>query len=62
MNTGDGHRPDDAHDHDHSTGLKGAVASIFQPHSHDAADSLDSVLEASDRGIRARCRSPSSPC
>ncbi len=25
------------------TGLKGAVASIFQPHSHDAADSLDSV-------------------
>jgi len=55
----DGHRPDAAHDrghghgHKHPTGLKGAAASIFQPHSHDAADSLDSVLEASDRGIRA---------
>jgi Co/Zn/Cd efflux system component len=33
--------------------VKGFVLSIFRPHSHDAADSLDSVLEASAEGIRA---------
>ncbi|GAC1532764.1 MAG: cation diffusion facilitator family transporter [Acidimicrobiales bacterium] len=34
-------------------GLRGLIASIFRPHSHDAADSVDSTLEASREGMRA---------
>ncbi|MET1066161.1 MAG: cation diffusion facilitator family transporter [Arthrobacter sp.] len=34
-------------------GLKGWLQSVFVPHSHDAADSIDEVLEASAQGIRA---------
>jgi cation diffusion facilitator family transporter len=49
----DGHGPGGDHDHQHVTGLKGFVLSIFRPHSHDAADSVDSALEASAEGIRA---------
>ncbi len=41
------------HDHVHPTGLKGFVMSVFRPHSHDAADSIDSALESSAEGIRA---------
>src|SRR5450756_2141805 len=41
------------HDHQHATGLKGFVLSLSRPHSHDAADSVDSALEASSEGIRA---------
>ncbi|MDE0805284.1 MAG: cation diffusion facilitator family transporter [Acidimicrobiales bacterium] len=49
------------HDHDHGDhghghrvgGLRGALSEIFRPHSHDAADSIDTALEASERGIRA---------
>ncbi|MDE0802676.1 MAG: cation diffusion facilitator family transporter [Acidimicrobiales bacterium] len=44
------------HDHDghvHHGGLRGALSEIFRPHSHDAADSIDTALEASERGIRA---------
>ena len=41
------------HDHEQAAGLQGFVRSIFRPHSHDAADSVDSVLEASVEGIRA---------
>ena len=41
------------HDHDHATGFKGFVLSVFKPHSHDAADSVDSALESSAEGIRA---------
>jgi cation diffusion facilitator family transporter len=41
------------HGHEHPRGLKGAVLEIFAPHSHDAADSLDTALESSTRGIRA---------
>jgi Co/Zn/Cd efflux system component len=33
--------------------VKGFVLSLFRPHSHDAADSVDSALEASTEGIRA---------
>jgi len=47
------HRPYDDHDHEHAAGLKGFLLSIFRPHSHDAADSVDSALEASAEGIRA---------
>ncbi len=42
-----------AHDHSHTHGIWGAVKGIFAPHSHDAADSLDSALESSAAGIRA---------
>jgi len=49
----DEHPPrDHDHDHQHPSGLKGFVLSLFRPHSHDAADSVDSALEASTEGIR----------
>jgi cation diffusion facilitator family transporter len=53
-----GHQHDHHHDHDHSghthgSGFRGAVAELFRPHSHDAADSVDTALEASERGVRA---------
>ncbi|MHB8188674.1 MAG: cation diffusion facilitator family transporter [Dermatophilaceae bacterium] len=48
---GGGHDHD--HDHEHPSGLKGFVLSLFSPHSHDAADSVDSALESSTEGIRA---------
>lgn len=41
------------HGHHHPGGVKGFVLSIFKPHSHDAADSIDSALESSAEGIRA---------
>ncbi len=52
---------DGEHDHDHDArghahargGLPGLIRSVFTPHSHDAADSVDSALEASEKGIRA---------
>jgi cation diffusion facilitator family transporter len=47
------HDDDHDHDHDHAGGLKGIVTAIFAPHSHDAADSIDTALESSERGIRA---------
>jgi cation diffusion facilitator family transporter len=46
-------RPADDHDHQHPSGLKGFLQSLLRPHSHDAADSVDSALEASAEGIRA---------
>jgi cation diffusion facilitator family transporter len=51
--SGPGHRPSGDHDHQHPSGIKGFVLSVFRPHSHDAADSVDSALEASREGIRA---------
>jgi len=41
------------HDHDHPKGIRGVLMQIFAPHSHDAADSVDSALETSAVGIRA---------
>jgi cation diffusion facilitator family transporter len=41
------------HAHDHPGGVLAAVREIFAPHSHDAAESLDSALESSALGIRA---------
>ena len=41
------------HHHDHPVGLRGALRDIFRPHSHDAVDSIDTALEASERGVRA---------
>ena len=51
-NPGDGHRHA-VDQHDHATGLRGRVLNLFRPHSHDAADSVDSALESSTEGIRA---------
>jgi cation diffusion facilitator family transporter len=53
-----GHGHDDDHGHSghartHHSGLRAAIAEIFRPHSHDAADSVDTALEASERGLRA---------
>ena len=45
--------PDDDHQHEHPGGVKGFLLSVFRPHSHDSADSVDSALEASAQGIRA---------
>ena len=42
-----------SHDHDHPGGLRGLLSSVFRPHSHDAADSVDPALESSAQGIRA---------
>jgi cation diffusion facilitator family transporter len=50
---GHAHDPGGHHDHRHPSGPKGVVSSLFRPHSHDAADSVDSALEASTEGIRA---------
>jgi cation diffusion facilitator family transporter len=47
------HDHDHDHEHDHPGGVRGFVASLFLPHSHDAADSVDSALESSAAGIRA---------
>jgi cation diffusion facilitator family transporter len=45
------HRHDDGHTH--HKGLKGWLFELFVPHTHDAADSVDDALEASEQGIRA---------
>jgi len=50
-----------AHEHDHGAGghdhgpggIRGFVAGVFSPHSHDAAQSIDTALTASAEGIRA---------
>jgi cation diffusion facilitator family transporter len=44
---------DHPHDHDHPTGLLGRLKELVAPHSHDAADSVDSALESSAKGLRA---------
>jgi cation diffusion facilitator family transporter len=46
-----GHQHD--HDHDHPGGVRGFLTSLFRPHSHDAADSVDAALESSEQGVRA---------
>jgi cation diffusion facilitator family transporter len=46
----DGH---DHEDHEHRGGLVGLVQSLLAPHSHDAANSVDSALESTAKGIRA---------
>jgi cation diffusion facilitator family transporter len=48
-----GHDRHDHEDHEHRGGFVGRVQSLFAPHSHDAADSVDSALESSEKGIRA---------
>lgn len=50
---GHGHHDGDGHEHSHPTGIKGFFFGLFVPHSHDAADSVDDALEASEQGVRA---------
>lgn len=50
----DGHRHGDGgHDHTHVRGIRGILASVFSPHSHDAGESIDTALETSGEGMRA---------
>jgi len=51
--SGHGHGAVGDHVRQHPSGVEGFVLSLFRPHSHDAADSVDSALEASAEGIRA---------
>ena len=48
-----GARAHDHPEHGHRGGLVGLAQGFFAPHSHDAADSVDSALEASVKGVRA---------
>lgn len=51
-----GHHGDHHHGpegHVHAMGFKGWLQELFVPHSHDAADSIDTAMEASSQGIRA---------
>jgi cation diffusion facilitator family transporter len=47
-----GHHDHD-HDHEHDHGRWSWLTDVLRPHSHDVADSIDSALESSARGIRA---------
>ena len=42
-----------AHGHSHGGGIRGVLASIFVPHSHDPSDSVDDALTSSRAGVRA---------
>lgn len=48
-----GHSHDHDRGHTHGRGVRRFLGGAFRPHSHDAADSVDDALEASERGIRA---------
>ncbi|MFP5331238.1 MAG: cation diffusion facilitator family transporter [Acidimicrobiia bacterium] len=50
---GHDHGHDHDHDHEHPTGLLGRLKELYHPHSHDSADSIDTALESSAKGIRA---------
>jgi cation diffusion facilitator family transporter len=39
--------------HRHAAGLRGAIGELFRPHRHDGAASIDTALEATERGLRA---------
>jgi Co/Zn/Cd efflux system component len=51
----DGHHDHGGHSHAHGSpgGLSELLAGLFQPHSHDASDSVDDALAGSAEGIRA---------
>jgi cation diffusion facilitator family transporter len=53
-----GHDPGHGHDHEHdhhhepARGLAGRLRHLLRPHSHEAADQIDAVMEASKEGMR----------
>ena len=52
--SGDHARAEDKHgEHNHPGGVRVLFYGLFVPHSHDAADSIDDALEASNAGVRA---------
>ncbi len=55
--TASGQPHDHPHDHDHGSsfwsGIKHGLSELFGMHSHDPAESIDSDLESSSRGIKA---------
>ncbi len=54
MTAGSDHDHDHGHDHEHAHEHDGSwLAQLLQPHSHDAADSVDDALTSSAEGIRA---------
>jgi cation diffusion facilitator family transporter len=53
MSTDSRHQHGHGHEHEHGHGIRGIVAQLLVPHSHDAADSVDTALESSAIGIRA---------
>lgn len=50
---GDHHHGEHEHHGPHDGGLIGVLRGLVAPHSHDATQSVDSALEASEKGIRA---------
>jgi cation diffusion facilitator family transporter len=48
-----GHSPDDGHEHHSQPAALSKLVHWARPHSHEAADKVDSALEASAEGIRA---------
>ncbi|WP_182874385.1 cation diffusion facilitator family transporter [Microbispora sp. H10670] len=49
-----GHEAGHGHGHGHGGGgLRGRVAHLLRPHSHEAADKVDPAMESSARGMRA---------
>lgn len=50
---GHGHGHEHEHEHEQGSGWWGRLTHTVTPHSHDSADSVDSALESSARGIRA---------
>jgi cation diffusion facilitator family transporter len=54
-----GHTEGHGHDHDgdddphHPTGIKRFLSGLLVPHNHDASESIDDALEASQAGVRA---------
>src|SRR5215831_17473164 len=50
---GPGHVHAAGHDHASGPGIAGRLRHTLRPHSHDAADKVDSAMETSAEGIRA---------
>jgi cation diffusion facilitator family transporter len=50
---GQGHDHGREHGHDRTPAVLGKLVHLVRPHSHEAADKVDSALEASAEGIRA---------
>jgi cation diffusion facilitator family transporter len=48
-----GHDHGHGHDHVHRGGVIGKLQELFVPHTHDAADQIDDVMETSAQGIKA---------
>src|ERR1700722_9200478 len=50
---GHGHGHGHEHGHEHRAGLVDRIVHVVQPHSHEAADKIDTAMQASAAGMRA---------